>query len=104
MDGTRSLNDLAEDTGLHYLTVAQYCAALHREGVIHICMWEKDSRGRDAIKVYRLGEGRDAKRAKKSGAERQQQTRIKRKHRELMAAMAGRTHEHPSTEDCTATV
>lgn len=62
MDGTMTCAEIAEETGLHLLTVYQYTRELHREGVIHIALWEKDSRGRDAIKVYRFGEGKDAKR------------------------------------------
>lgn len=62
IDGTRTCLEIAEETGLHVLTVYQYTRELHREGVIHIALWEKDTRGRDAIKVYKLGEGKDAKR------------------------------------------
>jgi DNA-binding IclR family transcriptional regulator len=104
MDGTRTLRELAEETGLHYLTVAQYCAAMHREGVIHICMWEKDSYNRDASKVYRLGQATDAKRYRKTATERQRQTRAKRKHAEMMANLAGATHGHTSTTQSAATV
>ena len=94
MDGTRTLQELAEETGLHYLTVAQYCAALHREGAIHICMWEKDSLNRDAIKVYQLGIGKDARRQRMTSAERQQRTRDKRKHRDMIHATSRRSYEH----------
>lgn len=95
MDRPCSINELVDETGLHYLTVAQYCVALHNEGAIHISMWEKDSRGRDAIKVYRLGEGRDAKRQRMSGAERQARARAKRSALAMIQRVGG-THEHDS--------
>lgn len=61
-EGTRSCQELADECGLGRLTVYKYCRALHQVGAIHIAMWEKDGRGKDSIKIYQLGEGRDAKR------------------------------------------
>lgn len=81
--------DLADATGLHYVTVLEYLRELRRAGAAHISAWEKDSRGRDMIKVYKLGPGRDAKREKLTGAERQGRSRAKRKAAQLAQVMAG---------------
>ena len=89
LEGVYTCEQLAEETGLHYVTVLQYTRELHRFGAAHISSWEKDSRGRDVIKVYKLGEGRDAKREKLTGAQRQARTREKRKAQELAQVMAG---------------
>ncbi len=70
LDGAYTCSELAEETGLHYVTVLEYTRELHRAGAAHICMYEKDSRGRDALKVYKLGVGRDAKRSKLTQVER----------------------------------
>jgi predicted ArsR family transcriptional regulator len=81
--------ELAEATGLHCVTVQQYMRELRRADAAHISAWEKDSRGRDVIKVYKLGAGKDAKREKLTGAERQARTREKRKAQEMAQVMAG---------------
>jgi predicted ArsR family transcriptional regulator len=88
LEGTYSCAELAEETGLHYVTVLEYTRELHRAKAAHICMWEKDSRGRDLIKIYKLGEGRDARRSKMTAAERQQRLRDKRKALEMIGMMA----------------
>jgi hypothetical protein len=85
LDGSYSCAELAEETGLHYVTILEYTRELHRAKAAHICMWEKDNRGRDMIKIYKLGEGKDAKRLKLTAAQRQQRVRDKKK----MAAQVG---------------
>lgn len=79
LEGTYTCTELAEMTGLHYVTVLQYTRELHRAGAAHIADWEKDSRGRDLAKIYRLGEGSDKPRQKKTQAERQIAYRAKKK-------------------------
>lgn len=81
LDGVYTCVELAEMTGLHYVTVLQYTRELHRAKAAHICGWEKDSRGRDVIKIYKIGRGGDAKREKLSGAERQARLRAAKKGR-----------------------
>ena len=88
LDGAYSCAELAEITGLHYVTVLQYTRELHAAGAAHICMWEKDIHGRDAIKVYKIGEGKDAKRQKLSAAQRQARSRSKRNNIEMNQRMA----------------
>jgi len=79
LDGTMSIDELAEHTGLHPVTVQRYTRELYRAGAAHICQWEKDIRGRDAIRIYKLGRGRDAKREKLTAAQRQARSREKRR-------------------------
>ena len=88
LDGVYTCTELAEVTGLHYVTVLQYTRELHAAGAAHICMWEKDIHGRDAIKVYKIGEGKDAKRQKLSAAQRQARSRSKRNNIEMNQRMA----------------
>lgn len=91
LDGVYSCAELADITGLHYVTVLDYTRELHRAGAAHICNWEKDSRGRDLIKIYRIGRGKDAKREKLTPAERQARLRAKRKTVEIVQMLAGVT-------------
>jgi hypothetical protein len=89
MEGVHTCKQLAELSGLHYATVLQYCRELHEINALHICMWEKDSRGRDLIKIYKLGEGKDEKRRSMKPAERQAKYREKIKQMRIQKVMAG---------------
>lgn len=89
LEGTYNCQELADLTGLHYLTVLRYARELHRAGAAHISSWEKDARGRDVVKVYKIGTGKDAKREKLTGAERQERVREKRRAQEMAQVMAG---------------
>jgi predicted ArsR family transcriptional regulator len=68
-EGTRSCKELADETGLHVLTVYQYTKEMHRQGLVHIALWEMNDYGRPQIKIYMWGPGKDAKRATISRAE-----------------------------------
>jgi hypothetical protein len=89
LEGIHSCQALAELTGLHYVTVLQYTRELHRAGAAHISSWEKDVRGRDSVKIYKLGVGRDAKREKLTSADRQVRARARKKAHDLTKVMAG---------------
>jgi predicted ArsR family transcriptional regulator len=89
LEGSYTCEELAQETGLHYVTVLQYTRELYLAGAAHICMYEKDGRGRDALKFYKLGPGKDAKRAKLTQAERGARYRAKTAMRQVLHAMAG---------------
>ena len=89
LDGVYTCAELAEMTGLHYVTVLDYTRELHRAKAAHICGWEKDAKGRDVIKIYKIGRGKDAKREKLSGAERQARSRAKKKAIEFANILIG---------------
>ena len=84
LEGTYTCAELAEMTGLHYVTLLQYTRELHRAGAAHIAAWEKDQRGRDLAKIYKLGAGKDKPRQKKTQAERQRAYRAKKKQMKIM--------------------
>lgn len=92
LDGVYNCQELAEITGLHYVTVLHYTRELHRAKAAHICQWDKDSRGRDVVKIYRIGRGKDAKREKLTGAQRQARHREKKKAQEVAKIMMGMSH------------
>lgn len=60
---------LAEVTGLSVMTVGHYLRAMHKEEVIHIVGWIKDSMGRDATPKYVLGMGIDVPRSAQTKAQ-----------------------------------
>lgn len=90
MEGAYNCKELAELTGLHYVTVLQYTRELHKVGAAHIVRWETDERGREAVKVYKLGAGRDARRSRMTEAQRQARYRAKLKARQRAMVMAGK--------------
>lgn len=92
LDGVYNCQELAEITGLHYVTVLHYTRELHRAKAAHISGWDKDSLGRDVVKIYRIGRGKDAKREKLTGAQRQARTREKKKAQEVAKIMMGMVH------------
>lgn len=59
MEGAYGRIELAELTGLHRETVINYCKAMKREGLIHVCDWEQDRTGRWSIAILKLGKKPD---------------------------------------------
>ena len=43
--------------------------ALRKESLVHISDWETDATGRESLRVYKLGPGKDKARRKKSKAQ-----------------------------------
>lgn len=84
LDGDLTCQELAEETGLHYTTVLRYTRELYLVGACFIQHYEKDRRGRDNSKVYKLGVGRDATRSKLTGAQRQARVRERRRTAQLL--------------------
>lgn len=84
MPGCFTLKELTQETGLHYLTVCEYTRELHKAGAVHITMWEKDSRDRDALRIYKLGPGKDATRSRLTQAQRQARARARQQMARLL--------------------
>lgn len=89
-EGTYQCKELAEMTGLHYITVLEYMRAMHKVGAVHIHSWEKDSRGRDVIKIYKLGAGMDAKRHRMTDVEKTARWRDKKRVQQMALVMGGK--------------
>lgn len=87
-DGPYSFAELAENIGLHYHTVRDYVNAMHREGLVHIVSWDKDSYGRDCKPLWTFGPGKDKRRARMTQAERQQRHRAKKRSLDIMHKLA----------------
>ena len=87
LDGTRSCRELAEETGLHYVTVLQYTRELHKAKAVHIAEWHPDARGRDMIKIYKIGKGADTKRYRIPDTIKSKRYRESQKLREAQTAL-----------------
>lgn len=88
-EGTRSCQELADDTGLHKLTIYDWTRELHRQGVIHICMWEGE--GRASTRIFKFGPGKDAPRPIKERSRVHAEYRARKKAMQVLHRMAGTT-------------
>jgi len=70
LDGTRTAEELAEESGLHKQTVYIYTRQLHKKKAVFIADWEKDRLGRDCKPIFMIGCKPDAKRHRLTQAER----------------------------------
>ena len=95
LEGTYTCAELAEMTGLHYVTVCQYTRELHRAGAAHIAGWDKDRRGCDVLKIYKIGAGRDKPRQRKTMAERSTSYRARKKQLKLIHTLCSAPHAEP---------
>lgn len=78
VEGEYNCRELADLSDLGYITVLDYCRALHEEKQIHIVKWERDAIGRDSIMVYKFGPGEDAPKRRLTRAEQQQRYRARK--------------------------
>lgn len=88
-EGIYSCKELAEESGLHYITVLTYTREMYRAGVLYIKAWEKDVRGTDQIRIYALGNKPDAKKQKLSIVEKQKRHRQKKQQMKVIQMIAG---------------
>lgn len=89
LPGDLNCRELAEETGLHYITVLDYTRAMHKKGVIHIARYDPDSRGRHITIIYKLGPGKDAKRVRLTDVQRTQRYRDKKAAMQMIQRTAG---------------
>lgn len=90
IQGDMNCMELAEETGLHYVTVLNYTRAMHKKGAVHIARWDADKNGRHLVKVYKLGPGKDAKRVRQTDSQRSEKYRAKKLAALQLAVMTGK--------------
>lgn len=90
MEGDMTLAELAEETGLHYVSVLRYCRTLRAEGAIYIADWRPDKRGTPIMKVYKIGTRPDAPKPVKTKAAIGRDYRKRKAMREMIQLTAGR--------------
>lgn len=79
LEGPCSVLELMGLSGLSANTVHEYMRALRKEGVVHIGAWEKDSTGRESLRIFQFGPGKDVPRRKKSKAQIAKECRQRKK-------------------------
>lgn len=93
LEGDSSCREIADEVGLHYTTVREYCTALHRVGAAHVVRYDPDRSGRHVMPVLKLGYGADAVRVRMTGAQRQRLCRQRRKQAVLLGLKPSRKTE-----------
>ena len=81
--------ELAEETGLHYITVREWVREMHRQGIVRVAAWVENTRGHRRIEAFMFGEGADAKKPRpKSGAQRTREYIARKAAREAPSLVA----------------
>lgn len=97
MAGPCTTTSLVETTGLKRQTVNVILSTMHKRKVVHISGWENNAAGRSSVRVFALGQGRDAPRKPKSRLEINRAFRARQAISSLAAAVGGRVR--PAAND-----
>jgi len=90
LDGELDCRELAEETGLHYVTVLHYTRELHKAKAAYICDWHPDERGYATLKVYKLGaDMRDKRRPRISNKQKAANYRERKRLKQIALTVAG---------------
>jgi DNA-binding transcriptional ArsR family regulator len=98
LDGPSTVPELQEISGLSVSTLYEYLRALRKEGVVHVSGWEKDATGRESLRVFKLGPGKDAPRQRKSKAQIARECRQRKSVANLLRLMASPIPQTPHRE------
>lgn len=88
LEGPCSVRELQTVSGLSNTTLHEYMRALRKEQVVHICAWEKDATGRESLRVFKLGAGKDVPRGKKTKAQVARECRKRKQDAKLFSLFA----------------
>jgi hypothetical protein len=96
--GEFTCEELAEKTGLHYVTVLNYTREMHKAGSAYIAAWRMNHRKQYVLKVYGIGDREDVRkpRTAMTPAQRTQKYRAKLRRREEYAKQHQRQHQSPA--------
>ena len=87
LEGGYTMRELADQCGLHYVTVTAVIRAMHARSVVHISGWEPDRRGNLSVRVYSLGKGSDAAKKLKAKTDVQRAFRERKRRARLQQTM-----------------
>jgi hypothetical protein len=86
--GPCTAQEIADSSGMALLTTQKTLRAMYRRGVVHISGWELDAAGRCTVRVFALGEGKDARKPIKRRSELNRKYRANRVMREAQTAFS----------------
>jgi hypothetical protein len=84
--GEYTCEELAERTGLHYVTVLNYTRAMHKAKAAHICAWRMNEKRQYVLKVYGIGEMQDARKPRAAMTPAQRQLKYRMKHAKTISS------------------
>jgi hypothetical protein len=73
-----SAHEIVNETGLHIVTAQKLMRTFRKHKIVYICNWRQDTKGRDAIPVYFVGELKDKPRRAMTPAQRQKLYRARK--------------------------
>jgi hypothetical protein len=79
--GEYTCEELAEKTGLHYVTVLHYTREMYRTGAVHICAWRMNNHRMYVKKVYKIGDYQDSPKPRKALTHAERSLRYREKKR-----------------------
>jgi transcriptional regulator with XRE-family HTH domain len=88
LDGGLTRKEMAEETGLHYVTILRYCRGLRKEGILRIDGWRTDAYGRMNVATYKLVPARTRRRPSRPSVRLVRTTRPE-EDEEMIQRMAG---------------
>ena len=88
--GEYTCAELAERTGLHYVTVLRYAREMHKAGSAHICAWRMNDKKQYTLKVYKIGEANDAQKLRRNRTGAERTAKYRRKQRALAQSKQAR--------------
>lgn len=83
--GEYTCEELAEKTGLHYVTVLHYTREMHKAGSAYIAAWRMNDRRQYVLKVYGVGNRADVDKPRKAMSPAQRQLKYRAKLRRRAA-------------------
>lgn len=96
--GEHDCQTLAKLTKLSYVTVLRYARELHKAKACHIYELGEDSKGRECVKIYKIGPGVDAVPFKQPRNFEQRRYRERKALLAAQAALTFRPNLSPLTE------
>jgi hypothetical protein len=89
--GEFTCEELAERTGLHYVTVLHYTREMRKVKAIHICAWRMNDQRLYVKRVYKIGNYQDAAKPRRAMTPAERRTRYREK---LRASIGERNGNH----------
>jgi hypothetical protein len=97
--GEYTCEELAERTGLHYVTVLHYAREMHKAGSAYICAWRMNERKQYVLKVYGIGNRADVNKPRKAMTPAQRQMKYRAKLRRKKQCSQPIRDLHPKVSD-----
>jgi hypothetical protein len=101
--GEYTCEELAERTGLHYVTVLNYTREMHKAGSAYICAWRMNEKRQYVLKVYAIGNMYDVRKPRVALTPAQRTQRYRAKIKRKKQCLKPPPDPHPKVSDVKST-